>query len=258
MYQPIIGITGAHYETSHWSPKGVGARRSYIDAIIDAGGIPLVLPPVLAAQHHILEAYIPQLDGLLLPGGGDIDPALYDAPMHPKTTNIDAYRDYSEIALTRMAIQQQLPILGICRGLQVINVALGGTMIQDIPDQVGGPLAHGESITREDWEHMPHSMQIADDSLLARLLGTTSMPVNSLHHQALGTIGQGIRAVAWSDDGVIEAVEGTGSHFLLAVQCHPEALYNHADTRWQQMFGRFIDNARHFAQQRRSMVPHES
>jgi putative glutamine amidotransferase len=178
--------------------------------------------------------------------------------MHPKTTNIDAYRDYSEIALTRMAIQQQLPILGICRGLQVINVALGGTMIQDIPDQVGGPLAHGESITREDWEHMPHSMQIADDSLLARLLGTTSMPVNSLHHQALGTIGQGIRAVAWSDDGVIEAVEGTGAHFLLAVQCHPEALYNQADTRWQRMFGRFIDNARHFAQRRRSMVPNES
>lgn len=250
MYQPLIGITGAHYDTTHWSPKGVGARRSYIDAVIDAGGIPLILPPVLATHHTVLEAYIRQLDGLLLPGGGDIDPALYGAAMHPKTTNIDEYRDYSEIALTRMAIQLNVPILGICRGLQVINVALGGTMIQDIPDEVGGPLAHGESITRQDWEHMAHSMNIANDSLLASILGTTAMPVNSLHHQALGTIGTGIRAVAWSDDGVIEAVEGSGANFILAVQCHPEALYHNADTRWQQMFGRFVDKARHFAHQR--------
>lgn len=247
MYQPIIGITGAHYATSTWSPNGVGARRSYIDAVIDAGGIPLILPPVLAPQHYLLEAYMQRLDGLLLPGGGDIDPAIYGAPKHAKTANIDEYRDYSEIALTRLAIQHNVPILGICRGLQVINVALGGTMIQDIPDEIGGPLGHAESITREDWEHMAHGMRIADNSLLARILGTTSMPVNSLHHQALGKIGDGLQAVAWSDDGVVEAVEGSGANFILAVQCHPEALYNSADQRWQQMFSRFVDKARTFA-----------
>lgn len=255
MYQPLIGITGAHYTTSTWSPRAVGARRSYVDAVIAAGGIPLLLPPVLAEHDHILATYATTIDGLLLPGGGDIDPALYGAPMHPKTDNIDAFRDYSEIYLTRAALKRGTPILGICRGLQVLNVALGGTMIQDIPDEVG-PKAHNESATREDWEHMAHPLRITADSQLAGILGTTEIAVNSLHHQALGVLGDGLRAVAWSDDGIIEAVEGSGANFMLAVQCHPEALYDHADPRWQRMFGRFVDNARHFAANKSS--PHHA
>lgn len=246
MQQPLIGITGAHYTTSTWSPRAVGARRSYIDAIIAAGGIPLILPPVLADNHHVLDAYAARIDGLLMPGGGDIDPALYGASLHPKTDNIDEFRDYSEIYLTRAALQRGTPILGICRGLQVLNVALGGTMIQDIPDEVG-PKAHNESATREDWEFMAHPLRISADSQLAEILGTTDMAVNSLHHQSLGALGDGLRAVAWSDDGIIEAVEGSGANFILAVQCHPEALYDNADPRWQQMFGRFVAKARHFA-----------
>lgn len=247
MRKPFIGITGSHYTTSTWSPSAVGTRRPYVDAVIAAGGVPVVMPPVLAPHDDILDAYLAHIDGLLLPGGGDIDPALYGAAVHPKTANIDAFRDYSELYLTRAAVQRGTPILGICRGLQVINVALGGTMIQDIPDEVGGPWAHNGSATREDWEHMAHPMRIEADSQLATLLGTTEMSVNSLHHQALGQLGHGLRAVAWSDDGIIEGAEGTGANFIVAVQCHPEALYDNADPRWQQMFARFVDKARIFA-----------
>ncbi len=247
MRKPLIGIAGSHAYTSTWSPPQVGARRSYIDAIIAAGGVPLLLPPVDASNHDLLDAYYDHIDGLLLPGGGDIDPVLYGAEKHPKTDNIDDLRDYSELYLARKATANGKPILGICRGLQVLNVALGGTLIQDLPDEVGGPLVHNESALKEDWLHMAHPLTLSPDSSLADMLGTTTIAVNSLHHQALGEVGQGLRAVAWSEDGVIEAVEGTGPNFIVAVQCHPETLRGAADPRWQQMFNRFVQRCVNFA-----------
>lgn len=243
MTKPRIGIASAQYANSSWSPVLVGHRRPYIDAILAAGGVPLLLPPVDARNHDVLDAYYACLDGLLLPGGGDIQPHLYGAEQHPKTDNIDHMRDYSELYLTRKAVQEGMPILGICRGLQLLNVALGGTLIQDIPDITGGK-AHNESATRENWLHMAHPMRIEGDSQLAHILGTTEIAVNSLHHQALDHIGTGLRPVAWSDDGIIEAVEGTGANFMVAVQCHPETLRGEADPRWQAMFDRFVARCR--------------
>lgn len=244
MTKPIIGIAGSQAITSSWSPAQVGARRSYIDAILAAGGIPMLLPPVSAAQSDVLDAYFAHIDGLLIPGGGDIQPHLYGAEQHPKTDNIDVLRDESELYLARKAVATGKPLLGICRGLQVINVALGGTLIQDLPDVVGGPLGHNDSAHREDWEHMAHDLKLAPDSQLAGLLGTERIAVNSLHHQAIGELGNGLRPVAYSDDGIIEAIEGTGPNFMIAVQCHPETLRGSADPRWQAMFDRFVARCR--------------
>lgn len=244
MTKPIIGITGAQTVTSNWSPALVGTRRSYIDAILAAGGLPMLLPPVTAAQSDVLDGYFAHIDGLLIPGGGDIQPHIYGAEKHPKTDNMDALRDDSELYLARKAVATGKPLLGICRGLQVINVALGGTLIQDVPDVVGGPLGHNDSATNEDWEHMAHDLKLVPDSQLAGMLGTDRIPVNSLHHQAIGELGRGLRPVAWSDDGIIEAIEGDGPNFMIAVQCHPEALRGGADPRWQHMFDRFVARCR--------------
>jgi putative glutamine amidotransferase len=244
MSKPIIGMTSGQTSTSSWSPLLVGVRRSYIDAIIAAGGIPMLLPPVDAGHSDILDAYFDHVDGILIPGGGDIQPHLYGADKHPKTDNIDVLRDDTELYLARKAAASGKPLLGICRGLQVINVALGGTLIQDLPDEVGGDLAHNESATREDWTHMAHTVRLEADSQLRSLLQTDTIAVNSLHHQAIGTVGTGVRPVAWTHDGVIEAIEGTGPNFMVAVQCHPETLRGEADPRWQAMFDRFVQRCR--------------
>jgi len=248
MQKPSIGIAVSHYPVGTWSPPIVGHRLAYIDSVLAAGGVPLLLPPVTAEYHEVLDAYYEHLDGLMIPGGGDIDPSLYGSDRHPKTDNIIAARDYSELYLVRKAVADGKPVLGICRGIQVINVALGGTLIQDIPDATGAQ-AHNESATRENWHHMAHPMHLDADSQLARMLGTDVIPVNSLHHQALDTIGTGLRVVARSDDGIVEAIEGVDHNFIVAVQCHPETLQATADPRWQGMFQAFVERSRTYALQ---------
>jgi putative glutamine amidotransferase len=137
MRKPLIGIAGSQAYTSTWSPAQVGARRSYIDAIIAAGGVPLLLPPVDASNHDLLDAYYDQIDGLLLPGGGDIDPVLYGAEKHPKTDNIDALRDYSELYLARKATANGKPILGFAADCKCSMWHWAARSIQDLPDEVG-------------------------------------------------------------------------------------------------------------------------
>lgn len=245
MHKPIIGIAVSHYPAGSWSPPIVGHRLAYIESVLMAGGVPLLLPPVTAEYHAVLDAYYAQLDGLMIPGGGDIDPQLYGAERHPKTDNILEARDYSELYLVRKAVAAGMPVLGICRGIQVINVAMGGTLIQDIPDATGAQ-AHNESAQLENWQHMAHDMLIDEQAELARMLGTTSIPVNSLHHQALDRVGDGLRVVARSDDGVVEAIESTNHNFIVAVQCHPETLQGTTDIRWQGMFKAFVDRAQRY------------
>jgi putative glutamine amidotransferase len=246
MHKPIIGIAVSHYPAGSWSPPVVGHRLAYIESVLQAGGVPLLLPPVTAEYHDVLDAYYAQLDGLMIPGGGDIDPSLYGAERHPKTDNIIEARDYSELYLVRKAVADGMPVLGICRGIQVINVALGGTLIQDIPDATGAE-GHNESAQREDWLHMAHAMHLESDSQLAHMLGTTTIAVNSLHHQALDRIGTGLRVVAQSDDGIVEAIESADHNFIVAVQCHPETLQGNADPRWQGMFQAFVTRASAYA-----------
>ncbi len=161
------------------------------------------------------------LDGLLLTGGGDLDPACYGGAPHPALREVDVARDRLELAAAREALRRGMPVLGICRGAQVLGVALGGRLVQDIPTEVAGAERHAP---RGRGEVARHWVQIAPDSLLARILGARRVRVNSAHHQANGEPGPGVKVVARSPDGVVEAIEAEGGGFAVGVQWHPERM----------------------------------
>jgi putative glutamine amidotransferase len=246
--RPYIGITCGTYRDRDWCPPAQLLRKTYTDAIVAAGGIPFIIPVVEA--QDVLRALYERLDGLLISGGGDIEPRQYGEEPRPGLGTTDPLRDNVEIPLTRWAIDDGKPVLGICRGVQVINVASGGTLYQDIPGEIKTNLVHDSSFTRQDWTYMAHDLRLDPESKLARLFGTTSFMTNSLHHQSLKTIGAGLHAVGWAPDGVVEAVEGNNGHFLVGVQCHPEALQGAADTRWQQLFQQFVASCKQMVEQR--------
>ena len=185
-----------------------------------AGGLPVLLPPIDGIAD-----LLPRLDGLVLSGGGDIDPARYGAARIPATGPAGPARDAAELELCRRALGSGLPLLGICRGLQVINVTLGGTLHQHLPDVVGSdlhsPQAHG---------YGSHKVSVAAETQLAAVLGRSEAAVPTHHHQAIDRLGAGLVATAWTDDGVIEAIEldqaaanGADAPFMIGVQWHPEA-----------------------------------
>ncbi|NNJ13120.1 gamma-glutamyl-gamma-aminobutyrate hydrolase family protein [Chloroflexales bacterium ZM16-3] len=238
--KPLIGISCGTFHDQAWCPPSYGHRQTYVDAILQAGGAPLLIPPV--ADEATLRVLYESLDGILLSGGGDIAPSIYGDTPHEKLGLVDLARDEAELPLAGWAITESKPVLGICRGIQVINVALGGTLYQDIPSQIDGSLRHTLSYDREDWTYMAHDISIAPDSRFAQLMGVQTMAVNSLHHQSLRDIAPGLRAVAWAPDGIIEAVEGQGDSFIVGVQCHPEALQASADRRWKSLFHAFVEN----------------
>jgi putative glutamine amidotransferase len=191
-----------------------------------------------------MRALYERIDGLLLSGGGDIEPLHYGEEPIPELGSTDPLRDKVELWLARWATADGKPILGICRGAQLLNVSLGGSLYQDIPAQLQTELVHDSSFTRQDWAYMAHDLQIEPDSRLAEIIGTTSFPTNSLHHQSLKAIAPDLRPVGWAPDGVVEAVEGRNGHFMVGVQCHPEALQGAADPRWRALFGRFVETCR--------------
>jgi putative glutamine amidotransferase len=217
---PIIGVTTSSERTD----KGVDrafVNASYVRAVERAGGVPLLLTPYHSPAA--LARFSEWVDGLLLTGGGDIDPARFGEAPHPTTSLISAERDELELRrVTRQAIDTGLPLLAICRGLQVLNVALNGTLHQHVPDVFGDEIAHSQPGTRSD---RTHAVTIEPDTLLSRLAGGEPISVNSFHHQAIKDLGDGLKAVAWAEDKVIEAVEMPGARgFVLAVQWHPEEL----------------------------------
>lgn len=238
--KPYIGITCGTYRDRDWCPPAQLLRKTYTDAIVAAGGVPFIIPVV--EDESVLRALYDRLDGLLISGGGDIDPSQYGETPQPGLGATDPLRDDVELPLARWAIEDGKPLLGICRGLQVINVASGGTLYQDIPSQIKTQLVHDSSFTRQDWTFMAHDLELDSESKLADIFGITCFPTNSLHHQSLKAIGRGLRAVGWAPDGVVEAVEGEGEQFLIGVQCHPEALQGVADTRWQGLFRSFVES----------------
>jgi gamma-glutamyl-gamma-aminobutyrate hydrolase PuuD len=215
MARPLIGITG-QLEAAHWGDwvrEAVLSPVTYTRAVERAGGTPVVLPPVPADSVAKL---IDSLDGLVLSGGTDVNPALYDAAPHEKTDPPDRRRDRFELSLTRAAIEAQLPVLAICRGMHVLNVARGGTLIQYLPDAVGH-----DGHAPDPVKMTPHDIQLSAGSQLGKLLGTR-IAVPGLHHQAIQRAGSGLMAVAWAEDQVIEAVELQGHRFAVGVQWHPE------------------------------------
>jgi Predicted glutamine amidotransferases len=207
---------------------------------LQAGGAPLLIPPLLDAAT--LRTIYERLDGVLLAGGGDIAPNHYGDQPHERLGTIDPPRDLTELRLARWAAAEGKPLLGICRGVQLINVALGGSLYQDIPSQIDTTIDHNLSYTREDWTFLAHPIAIAADSRLAQMLGTTHLMINSLHHQAVRRVATGLRAVAWAPDGVIEALESEGPTFIIGVQGHPEALQATVDPRWQNLFAAFVQS----------------
>ena len=223
MEKPVIGITPeVSVATTHVGPtERLQLNLDYTAAVSAAGGLPLVLPLDLEPPHALAV-----IDALLLTGGGDIDPARYGAPtVHPETYGVSSTRDSFEIALIQHAIALDLPILAICRGLQVLNVALGGTLIQHIPDAIPQALNHRQHELGIPVDQPAHPIRVVPDTLLARILGTPSLMVNSYHHQAIDCPAPGLVITAYAPDGVIEAAELPSATFVVAVQWHPERLF---------------------------------
>lgn len=222
MQAPIIGLTCTDIQPDprHHPPR-LGQNRSYVQALIRAGATPVLIPHLTDPDR--LRRLYNLLDGLLLPGGADVDPAHYGEAIHSRVHLVSPEHDTTELTLARWAISDNLPLLAICRGIQVLNVALGGTLYQDIQDQVPGAGKH-------DWgkdhprDHRPHTVNIADGTRLARIVGATTMAVNSMHHQALKDVAGGLVVMAYSPDGIVEAVESPDHPFALGVQWHPEEL----------------------------------
>lgn len=214
--RPVIGIPVGR-DLPH-SPEYLRIRQTYPRAVAAAGGIPLLVPPMPDAEAtgQILDV----LDGVLFPGGLDVQPAAYGEAPHP-TTLIDEVLDALELRLAERAVAREVPTLGLCRGQQLLNVALGGSLIQDLPSE---GLRHPQSPHHGPRSELVHRIEVAPDSRLAEVFGSESLAVNSYHHQAVRRLGRGLRPVAWSSDGVIEGVESADHPWLLAVQFHPEDL----------------------------------
>jgi putative glutamine amidotransferase len=238
MIYPLIGVTTFQTE-SQSGLSLVSVTRKYVEAVVNAGGNPVLIP--LGLIDEALSELLPRLDGLLLTGGGDVQPQRYGSQPHPLVNNVNIERDEMEACLVQQAAYHGLPFLGICRGLQVINVALGGTLYEDLLAQHPGAQHHDYS---DDFprQHIAHSVKIVAESRLGRILGRSKAGVNSLHHQGIRQLSPGLKAVAHANDGVIEAVELCGdlaNHpFGLAVQWHPEWMDDYP--AMQSLFKTFI------------------
>jgi putative glutamine amidotransferase len=211
---------------------------TYLDAVAAAGGIPVILAPLPARR---LEAIIARLDGLCLSGGPDIDPATYGAGAHSELGPTEPEVDLFELGLVRAARRRGLPVLAICRGMQVLNVARGGTLVQHVPD-LSTEIAHRQPGPASE---PSHGVALAADSRLARIAGADRIHVNSFHHQAIDRLGAGLEPVAWADDGVIEAVEAPGDAFTLGVQWHAECLTHRPEQA--ALFSGLVDAAEEHA-----------
>jgi putative glutamine amidotransferase len=204
----------------------------YLRAIERAGGLPVVLPPL---ELDRISPLLDHLSGVLLSGGPDLDPAAYGRAAHPDLGQTEPQLDEFEVHLARETHARGLPMLGICRGAQALNVACGGTLHQHLPEITDGSIAHRQ---RRPGAEATHEVRVASGSDLAAVLGSVRLSVNSFHHQSVDQLGSGLRAVAWADDGVIEGIEGWGPSFLLGVQWHAETLVD--DPAQLALFERLI------------------
>ena len=218
----MIGITAAlrGLTSSRGVTPGFAIPPTYVSMVRAAGAIPVLLTPIPPDQ---VPSLLDRLDGVILSGGGDVDPRRYNGKDHPTIYDVDGERDEFEVALSRAAAALRLPTLCICRGMQVMNVAFGGTLIEDVPSRVGEAIAH--RVGGEGANRVQHAVELTPDSALARATGRTSLQVNSVHHQAVDALGSGLVASGRSPDGVIEALEPADPSWpMWAVQWHPERL----------------------------------
>ena len=244
---PVIGITTRPRDvsSSEGTSSAYTAQRTYTDAVLRAGGVPVLLAPVPDPR---VGALLERIDGLVLSGGGDLDPARYGGQRDDTTYGIDFDRDEFEIEAVKIAASRRLPVLAICRGLQVVNVALGGSLIEDIPTEIGS--ADHTVIGHEVFNGHQH-VSLDPTCFVSRVVGADDLHVNSIHHQAVRELAPGFRAVGWADDGVVEAIEYEDATWpLLAVQWHPEYLDDVDDLPSRALFKALVD----LAAARRSVV----
>jgi putative glutamine amidotransferase len=236
--RPLIGIPCAGNVRSHTNYSRFAVGQSYCRALALAGGAPILIP--LLEDEEALLAIYDRLDGLLLAGGGDIEPHHFGQERRARLGGMDRPRDRVEMLLIRRALKDDLPMLGICRGIQVLTVALGGTLVQDIPSQVPGALRH--NFPGHPRNYLGHEVVVERGTRLADLLGTERTGVNSFHHQSVQDVPPILRVTARAPDGVVEAVEAPNKRFALGVQWHPEELVPD-DPKMARLFTALVESA---------------
>jgi putative glutamine amidotransferase len=238
MPKPLIGITAYSYDRPPSDWRYDVCYGNYAQVVQKAGGLPVLVPAHLKTET--LQAIYSRLDAVMLPGGGDVNPARYQAAADSTVTGVDDLRDNAEFHLAEWSLKDDRPLFGICRGLQVMNVVMGGTLMQDIPSAVGAQIRHNQPRTEPRAQRL-HDVTVDADSRLAKIMGATTVPVNSIHHQAIETVAPGVRVTAHAPDGIIEAMEIPDKYYALAVQWHPEDLTD--DIRIMRLFSAFIQAA---------------
>lgn len=228
--KPVIGIT-----TDVQQDGENILKNTYVQAVIRAGGLPMIVPVGLEQD---VDQLIEMFDGLLLSGGNDINPMLFNEEPHEYLGVVSPSRDSSELELARRMLKTGKPILGICRGLQVLNVAVGGTLYQDLYKQNDSPIL--QHIQKAPNTHCSHYVQLDKGSLLESIAGSERIQVNSYHHQSLKEVPSDFKVTAVASDGIVEAIESTDEQFVLGVQWHPEALSAAGDAVSLRIFERFI------------------
>jgi putative glutamine amidotransferase len=220
--RPLIGIP-CHSDYRAGSGRPIYCNnQAYVHALEHAGAVPILIP--LLEDARALDALLPWLDGLLLSGGGDVQPERYGEEPYPNLEMLDPRLDEIELTLASWALQEDIPTLGVCRGMQLMNVAAGGSLYQDLSDQYPSNIRHcNRDLPRT---HLSHRVFIEPGSITAGVLGTNEFEVNSLHHQAVKTPGKNVYISGHAGDGVAESLEIPGYRFIMAVQCHPEEIFS--------------------------------
>lgn len=232
MSSAVIGVTCGN-TSARGRPPRYGIWREYVTALTGAGAAVLLIPP--GAGVEVLD----RVDGLMLPGGADVDPSLYGEAPHPRLEETDLERDRTEALLLREAMSRRLPVLGICRGMQLINVALGGTLFQDLRTQRATKARHTFPKSL-GLDHLGHTIEVERGSRLRGVVKRAGVEVNSRHHQAIKEVAPGLTVTARSPDGIVEAFEADDG-YVVAMQCHPESLTTHAWAR--RLFADFVPAA---------------
>lgn len=224
--KPVIGLSRSRMRMEGGYLTGMEkslVNSDYLDAVLKVGGLPVIIPPTATAAE--IDDYLEMCDGILMTGGMDVAPILYNEMPHPRCGNFDLEVDRSNLLLAQKAMDSGKPVLGICRGMQLMNVAKGGTLYQDIPSQTTGITGHSYGYIRTDVVHKVH---VKDSSYLREVFGTDELEVNSIHHQAVKDVGKDFTVTVTAPDGIVEGIEIPGKP-IFAVQWHPEMLLKGSD-----------------------------
>jgi putative glutamine amidotransferase len=242
--RPVIGVTTQTLDAiPDQLPQCWVMSQRYVRVLVRAGAVPWIIP-LVHEDTETLRAIYEQLDGVFLPGGVDVDPQTYREERHPFCGRTDPARDWTELMLTQWAMDDRKPILAVCRGMQVMNVAAGGSLFQDLSAQHPQAIKHDYFPTQDRYSRdmRAHDVQVAGGSRLAAAMGVTRAVVNSMHHQGIKQLAPGLVANALAPDGLIEGVEGVGEHFMIGVQWHPEDLAD-SDPAMRSLFDAYISAA---------------